>query len=252
MRSNDEVGCTNRLNVSGSRFLGTLLPTLHNRLGVRQLEALDEIRSEGLLTGGQSVRTNQATEEMRLNGLYNPETRIVRSLKNIVIWLYNVLYNWIPFFTLKRLVLRMGGVKIGRGSVIHTPVRFLGMGRIEIGDHSVINFGCFLDNRVGIRIGDNVSVSHGTRIYSLGHDVDDPFFATKGQRVTIGNYACVFSNVLIMPGVTLSQGSVVYAGSVVTKNVGEYHIVGGNPARFIRKRSTDLRYTLRYDQWFAV
>jgi acetyltransferase-like isoleucine patch superfamily enzyme len=181
-----------------------------------------------------------------------PERRSIRQWKNIVIWVFNILYNWMPFFVLKNAFLRATGVNIGSGSVIHTPVRFLGMQRVSIGENSVINFGCHLDNRVGIRIGSNVSIANSTKIYSLGHDVDDAFFAAKGKEVTIGDYACVFSNVLIMPGVKLGKGCVVYAGSVVTKDIGEYEVVGGNPARFIRHRSRDLRYKLEYDYWFAV
>ncbi len=181
-----------------------------------------------------------------------PERRSTRQLKNLVIRVFNLSYNWMPFFVLKNVLLRALGVNIGRGSVIHTPARFFGMRRISIGENSVINYGCYLDNRVGIRIGSNVSIAHDTKIYTLGHDIDDPFFATKGKEVVIGDFACIFSNVLIMPGVTLGKGCVVYAGSVVTKDVGDYEVVGGNPARFIRHRSKDLRYKLDYDYWFAI
>jgi acetyltransferase-like isoleucine patch superfamily enzyme len=180
------------------------------------------------------------------------ESRLVRQWKLIAVWIYNKLYNFVPFFICKTLLLRLAGNKVGDRTVIHTPARFLGMGRIRIGSNTIINRGCYLDNRFGIDIGNNVSIAHDTKIYSLGHDVDDPYFSAKGAKVEIGDYACIFSNVLIMPGVKLGKGAVVYAGSVVTKDVGDYEIVGGNPARFIRHRSTDLRYTLTYDYWFAV
>jgi len=180
-----------------------------------------------------------------------PENRLVRQWKLCVTFGFNLLYNITPFFVLKNLLLKLAGNSIGRGAVIHTPVRFLGMGRIVIGPNTVINRGCYLDNRIGITIGRNVSIAHDTKIYTLGHDIDDPYFAGKGAKVEIGDYVCVFSNVLIMPGVRLGTGAVVFAGSVVTKNVGDYEVVGGNPARFIRHRSQDLRYTLVHDYWFA-
>jgi acetyltransferase-like isoleucine patch superfamily enzyme len=179
------------------------------------------------------------------------ESRAMRQWKIVLISAFNALYNLVPFFTLKNMLLRLSGNEVGAGSVIHTPVRFLGMGRIVIGKNTIVNRGCYLDNRVGITIGSNVSIAHDTKIYTLGHDIDDPHLATKGARVEIGDYACVFSNVLIMPGVRLGQGSVAYAGSVVTKDVGDYEVVGGNPARLIRRRSTEHRYTLDYDYWFA-
>jgi acetyltransferase-like isoleucine patch superfamily enzyme len=104
---------------------------------------------------------------------------------------------------------------------------------------------------MGITIGENVSIAHNTKIYTLGHDIDDPFFVSRGSEVVIDDYVCIFSNVLIMPGVHLGRGCVVYAGSVVTKDIGEYEVVGGNPARFIRYRSKDLRYKAEYKYWFA-
>jgi maltose O-acetyltransferase len=179
------------------------------------------------------------------------ESRLARQWKIVAITIFNVVYKFLPFFTFKNIFLRLGQIRLGRGSVIHTPTRFLGLGRITVGSHTIINRGCYLDNRVGITIGDNVSIAHDTKIYTLGHDIDDPDLAVKGAPVEIGDYVCIFSNVLIMPGVSLGKGAVVYAGSVVTKSVGEYEVVGGNPARLIRHRSKHLQYVLDYDYWFA-
>lgn len=179
------------------------------------------------------------------------ENRFVRQCKILAISAYNAAYNIVPFFILKRVLLNLVGIQIGPGSVIHSPVRFLGIGRISIGSNTVVNRGCYLDNRLKISIGDNVSIAHDSKIYTLGHDIDDPYFAVKGAGVEIGDYACVFSNALIMPGVRLGKGAVVYAGSVVTKDVADYEVVGGNPARFVRRRATDLRYKVSYGYWLA-
>jgi lipopolysaccharide transport system ATP-binding protein len=56
---------------------------------------------------------------------------------------------------------------------------------------------------------------------------------------------------VILPGVQIGDGAVVAAGSVVTKNVGDYEIVGGNPARHIRNRFTDeeIRELKRIRWW---
>ena len=94
------------------------------------------------------------------------ESRVVRQSKLIVVWIYNKLYNLVPFFLCKTLLLRLAGNTIGVHTVIHTPARFLGMGRIRIGSNTIINRGCYLDNRVGIDIGNNVSIAHDTKIYS--------------------------------------------------------------------------------------
>lgn len=123
---------------------------------------------------------------------------------------------------------------------------------MTVGHNSVINFGCYLDNRRGIYIGDNVGIAHNTKIYTLGHDLDDPQFKTKGAPVHINDNAFVFSNVLIMPGVTIGEGAIVLAGSVVTKDVEPWTIVGGNPAKKIRDRNRNIDYKQVYGYWFAL
>ena len=121
-----------------------------------------------------------------------------------------------------------------------------------MGDHSVINFGCYLDNRRGITIGNNVGIAHNTKIYTLGHNIDSPEFETKGAPVTIEDDAFIFSNAIIMPGVTIGRGAIVMAGSVVTKDVPEWMVVGGNPAKMIKERKKKIAYLQDYNYWFAL
>lgn len=173
-------------------------------------------------------------------------------LKFILVAFLNASYIIIPN-PLRLIYLRFYGIKIGKGSSIHRGCKFFHIGKLKIGEKSTINFGCYLDNRRGIFIGDNVGIAHNTKIYTLGHNIDSPFFETKGAPVVIENDVFVFSNVLIMPGVTIHKGAIVLAGSVVTKDVGEYEVVGGNPAKFIRKRNCHaIEYTQEYKYWFAL
>jgi lipopolysaccharide transport system ATP-binding protein len=69
--------------------------------------------------------------------------------------------------------------------------------------------------------------------------------------MTIGNDVWIGIDVVILPGVQIGDGAIVAAGSVVTKNVGDYEIVGGNPARHIRNRFTDeqIRELKRIKWW---
>jgi acetyltransferase-like isoleucine patch superfamily enzyme len=169
----------------------------------------------------------------------------------IAIFLYWVIYNIIPFFTLKNIYLRLSKNKIGKDSYIHTWVRFTWIGNIEIGEDSTINFGCLLDNRKKINLGNHVMIGHNSKIYTMGHDINDPLFLATGGCVTIKDYAVIFPNTLIMPNITIGQGAVVYPGSVVTKDVDNYDVVGGNPATFIKKRNDKLEYKINYGFWFV-
>ncbi|WP_394358772.1 DapH/DapD/GlmU-related protein [Hydrogenimonas thermophila] len=60
------------------------------------------------------------------------------------------------------------------------------------------------------------------------------------KKVTIEPYCWIGRNVTIVPGVTIGKASVIGAGSVVTKNIEPYSIVGGNPAKLIKKRNIDI------------
>ena len=73
----------------------------------------------------------------------------------------------------------------------------------------------------------------------LGADAPAGHPATNGP-VVIGNCVWIGSNATIMSGVSISDGAIIAANATVTKDVGPYEIVGGNPAKLIRKRFDDL------------
>ncbi|NHQ85979.1 acyltransferase [Iodobacter sp. HSC-16F04] len=170
----------------------------------------------------------------------------------IIIWVVNVLLKYIPTFILRRWLLIFFGAQVTTSASIHRNVRVFSRGRLHIGSGSVVNNGCYLDNRSGIHIGDNVSIAHDVKIYTMGHDINSSSFAAIGAPVRINNYAVIFSNVLIMPGVTIGEGAVIYAGAVVSRDIPRLGVAAGNPARVIKYRSEDcLVYKLKYDFWQA-
>lgn len=74
--------------------------------------------------------------------------------------------------------------------------------------------------------------------------------AGKGDMI-IGNVVWIGQDVLIVPGVQIGDGAVIAAGSVVTKNVSDYEVVGGNPARHIRNRFTGQQISeLKSIEWW--
>jgi acetyltransferase-like isoleucine patch superfamily enzyme len=162
----------------------------------------------------------------------------------------NALHRVLPF-ALRPLLYRLCGFEIDRSATLQGSVRFFNARRLAIGEGTLVNRGVYLDNRAGIVIGRNVSIAHDARIYTLGHDVHDATFATRGQAVRIDDYAVLFAGAMVMPGVHLGVGAVVMAGSVVTKDVAPYRIVGGNPARDLGRREGEPAYRLDRRYWFA-
>ena len=120
-----------------------------------------------------------------------------------------------------------------------------------MGEGSVINQDCRLDNRGGISLGQHVSISAGVCLLTADHDPKAPDFATRERPVRLEDYVFVGTRALILPGVTIRRGAVVAAGAVVTKDVPELTIVAGNPARPIGERHPALRYTTEYSRLFA-
>ena len=176
---------------------------------------------------------------------------ILLQCKFLLVEFMNMTYQLVPN-PIRNSYLRLFGVQLGGGTCVHRSCKFFHVGKMTVGMNTVINFGCYLDNRRGIHIGNNVGIAHNTKIYTLGHDLNDPKFSTKGAPVRIEDNVFIFSNALVMPGVTIGEGAIVLAGSVVTKDVEPWTIVGGNPAKRIRERSRDIDYKQVYRYWFAL
>jgi acetyltransferase-like isoleucine patch superfamily enzyme len=119
-----------------------------------------------------------------------------------------------------------------------------GRRNLTIGKNSVINQKCRLDNRGGIFIGDEVSISPEVHILTADHDVYATDFRGRNKPVRIEDYVFVGSRATILPGVTLGYSCAVGAGSIVTKDVPPYFVVAGNPAKQIGIRPEQLGYKL--------
>ena len=164
--------------------------------------------------------------------------------------LINTLHGWLPFF-LRPLLYRACGFDIDRSATLQGGIRFFHVGRLTVGEGSLVNRGVYLDNRGGITIGRHVSIAHDARLYTMGHDPHDPTVATKAAPIRLDDHAVVFAGAMLMPGVHVGQGAVVMAGAVVTKDVPPGRMMGGNPAGDLGERGCVPAYRLKRRFWFA-
>ena len=140
-------------------------------------------------------------------------------------------------FRWRRFLLRCFGAKIGVGVRVYPNVRIWAPWNLEMGDYSCL--GQFVDcySVDKITIGANAMVSQYSFLCSAGHDISDPNLRLTTAPIVIGEGAWVCADVFVAPGVTIGDGAVAAARAVVTKNVEPWTVVGGNPAKFIKKRA---------------
>lgn len=157
----------------------------------------------------------------------------------------------IPFHTIRNIKYKFFGVKIGKGSTIHMWASFFNPKNIVIGNDSIIGDHAFLDGRDKLTIGDHVDIASSVMIYNSEHDLTKEDFSAIVEPVEIGDYVFIGPRVIIMPGVKIGKGAVVAGGAVVTKDVEDYMIVGGVPAKVIGERPIkNLNYKLGHARLF--
>jgi len=114
-------------------------------------------------------------------------------------------------------------------------------------DNCVIGNNCLLDGRFGIEIGNYVVFGADVRIWTMEHDVQDPWFRVTADHalpVKIGDRAWICSGASILPGICIGEGAVVASRACIIKDCEEFSIYGGVPAKRIGSRNQDLKYTL--------
>jgi len=161
----------------------------------------------------------------------------------------------IPSHHLRRFFYRLCGIKIGTGSTIHMWANFYYPPNIRIGKDTIVGENAVLDGRASLNIGDHVDIASEVMIYNSQHNLSEEDFADVEKAVlgpvNIDDYVFIGPRAIILPGVTIKKGAVVGAGAVVTKDVDEFKIVGGVPAKEIGERQNkNPNYKLGRAAWF--
>lgn len=108
---------------------------------------------------------------------------------------------------------------------------------IFLGDNVYFNFNCVVLDPAKVEIGSNVLFGPNVQVYTASHPLDVAQRRTGlefAKEIRIGSDVWIGGGVIICPGVTIGERSVIGAGSVVTRNVPEGVFAAGNPCRVIR------------------
>jgi acetyltransferase-like isoleucine patch superfamily enzyme len=133
--------------------------------------------------------------------------------------------------------------KIGKNVHIMGNFSFAGFKKIEIGNQVYINRGAVFFAG-DIALGNCVVLGPDVKLIALNHNFDDPskpilFQGVKAGKIIIEDDVWIGANAIVLPNVKIGKGSIVAAGAVVSKDVEPYSIVGGVPAKLIKKRFDD-------------
>lgn len=143
----------------------------------------------------------------------------------------------------------------GENFIAEENVRFNVPDNIEMGDDVFINKGTLIDGKGGLIVGNSVGIGEGVTIFTHSHAEHNHSLRSYAP-VIIKDYAKIYSNSTILPGVIIGEQSIVAACSLVNKSVESNTLVAGIPAKKMRDRETfdnnrdDLKHVWLYNSEF--
>jgi acetyltransferase-like isoleucine patch superfamily enzyme len=150
-----------------------------------------------------------------------------------------VALDLLPHF-IRNVIFKATLGNLGKDTVIDYKVYMRYFKNIEIGNKVAINRGCefYTSFHLGkkIVIGNNVVISPNVKFYGAAQEYRQKSMPDTADDIIIEDDCWICANSIILQGVTIGKGSVIGAGSVVTKNIPPYSVAVGNPARIIKER----------------
>ena len=141
-------------------------------------------------------------------------------------------------FPFRRMIAHKLFSACGKNFCAEGDVRFNFGQNLTVGDDVFINRGLFIDTKGGVTMGNSVGIGEFVRIFTHTHGEDNHEERTYAP-VTIEPYAKVYTNAMILQGVTIGEGAIVAGGALVTKDVPPWTVAAGVPAKALRERRTE-------------
>lgn len=136
----------------------------------------------------------------------------------------------------KRFLLRLFGARIDATAIVYSSAKVYYPANLTMGAYACLASDVDCYNVAPVTIGANSTVSQGAYLCTASHDITDPLNPLVTKPIVIEDQAWVAAGAFVGMGVTIGQGAVVGARAAVFKDVEPWTVVGGNPAKFIKRR----------------
>lgn len=172
------------------------------------------------------------------------EIGLAKATRFILSSIFVTLINTTPLFPFRPMLFKLFGARIGKNTVLH-KISFFNQ-HVNGFRNFIAGNNCFVGNEVSLDLAEKIVfedyVTLANRVLILTHTnvgyKDHPlqkFFPKIGKKVHIKRGAFIGASAIILPGVTIGGHSFIGAGAIVTKNIPEWSVAVGNPAKVIKK-----------------
>lgn len=143
----------------------------------------------------------------------------------------------IPLHAWRSCLLRLFGAKIGSGVHIYPKVDVWAPWNLVVGDFAGVANGVSIYSMATISLGERCVISQGAHLCAGSHDYNDPTFQLFAKPIEVGRFSWICADAFVGPGVTIPEGAVVGARSVVARSLStSWSVYAGMPARKIGPR----------------
>lgn len=140
------------------------------------------------------------------------------------------------FWRWRAFVLRLFGMKMGDRCMINSSAKIWAPWNVELGKYVAIGPKVQLYAVDKIRIGDKITISQGAYLCTASHDIRHINKPLIHHPIEVKSFSWVCADAFVGMGVTIGEGAVVGARAAVFRDVEPWTVVGGNPAKFIKRR----------------
>jgi putative colanic acid biosynthesis acetyltransferase WcaF len=209
----------------------TLVALSEEREAADQRVSLFPLRGQGQGEGSVELLSNADVSDR--SSPHAVRNQLARALWNIV-WLLlfrpspRILHGW------RRMLLRLFGARIGAGTHIYPGAVIWAPWNLQAGKVVAIADSAEIYNPAPIKLGDFATISQGAYLCAASHDYTKWEFPLVTQPIVVENHAWIAARAIVHMGVTVGEGSVIGAGSVVTKDTPRWTVCAGNPCRVLK------------------